>query len=191
MTQPGLKIKALLNKLRPAEIPVSEMMLEAELNRLGIKFQLNECASEEDIEYELSGLAENEWHKSSSLKIFADNRKMKLAYQAIVSDGKTSHCVEEIVAVDDLNENNNESISYYPDDIKCFERKDSLIYRPCLISDIIPERPTFIKELFVFQQKVFPLPEPVRFVNAVNMLGDGNIFVLLESEFQEFKKLFL
>ena len=178
MTYHGVKIAALLESHRQSIVHVSTSMLEVELARLGIKFKSKPYGNIIR-EYELEGIVNEYAHKSGDLKIYAD--ELRLVYQGIISDGKTDVCVEPIRTRDSI-------ISYYSDDIKCTERKDCLIYRPCLMHDTF--QPVFLKELFVQNQIVIPLPEPVHIVNASLLLGTAAYFVLLESEAEEFKKLF-
>jgi hypothetical protein len=50
--------------------------------------------------------------------------------------------------------------------------------------------PVFVKNLFVQDQVVVPLPESVKIVHASHLLSTPASFVFLDSEAQEFTKLF-
>lgn len=178
MTYHGLKIAALLELHRPSIVHVSTAMLEIELVRLGIKFK-SKPFSNIIREYELSGIVDEYAQNSGDLKIYAD--ELRLVYQGIISNGKTAVCVETV-------KTRNSQINYFSDDIRCIERKDCLIYRPCLMHDIL--EPVFIKDLFAQYQVVVPLPESVKIIDVSHLLGTSTRFVLLESEAQEFTKLF-
>ena len=190
MTYHGVKIAALLELYRPSIVHVSTAMLEAELTRLGIKFK-SRPFSNIIREYELGGVVDDyvehtkkstqsSVQNSANLKVYSDE-DLRLVYQGIISDGKTAACVEVVKTKD-------ARISYFPDDVQCTERKDCLIYRPCLMHDTL--KPVFIKDLFEQHQIMISLPEPVHIVNAIDLLGADTCFVLLESEAEEFKKLF-
>ncbi len=179
MTYYGMEIAALLELHRQSIVHVSTAMLEAELNRLNIHFS-SKPYGDKTREYTLINIEDKAYHKSGYLDIYADH-DMRLVFHGIISDGKRTACVETV-------RTRNSQINYFPDDISCFERKDCLIYRPCLMHDIM--KPVLIKDLFVQNQIVIPLPEPVKIADACHLLKQPAYFVLLESEAEEFKKLF-
>ncbi len=179
MTYCGLKIMALLEAYRPSNVHISLDMFEKELARLGIKFTTRHFG-DKTREYTLKKVIDELANNLGDLNVFADE-DLRLVYQGIVSDGETAVCVEGIKTRIDY-------IKYYCDDIKANERKNCLIYRPCLMHDIL--EPVFVKNLFVQDQVVVPLPESVKIVHASHLLSAPASFVFLDSEAQEFTKLF-